>query len=516
MLVGDILARSARLYPRKEALVFGATRLSYRQFDEASNRIANALIGLGAARGDRVAILAQNCHQYEIAEFGILKAGAAVVPINFRLGAGEIRSILNHAGVRSVITTDDYLDLLEPVRNDVASVRNWISITSHTSRARGFDRMAGEASANPPAVRPCEDDLAFIFYTSGTTGQPKGATITHRNLTTSALIGALELRVSRDDAALFSIPLFHGGGGSAPFGFFLMGATVVVAQWEPERIGEVVERERIRTAVFVPAMILTLLDSPGWRRHDIGSLKRIADGAAPMPTTPLRQAIRGWGIDFYNVYGLAETALYLSVLHPEDYALEGDAEKVRRLGSVGRETVGVDIRIVDAEGNDVGVGETGEVIARGANITAGYWNAPDETAAAIRNGWFHTGDLAMWDEERYLYIVDRKKDIIISGGENISSVELEEVLCQHPAVREAAVIGVPDDHWGEAVKAIVVLHDGMTADEKQLIEHCRERLASYKKPRSVGFMSALPRNPAGKVLKNKLREPYWRGYVRRV
>jgi long-chain acyl-CoA synthetase len=295
-----------------------------------------------------------------------------------------------------------------------------------------------------------------------------------------------------------------------------MGATVVVAQWEPERIAEIVERERIRTAVFVPAMILTLLDSPGWRKHDIGSLKRIADGAAPMPTTPLRQAIREWGIDFYNIYGLAETALYLSVLHPEDYALEGDAERLRRLGSVGRQTVGVDIRIVDAEGNDVGVGETGEVIARGANITAGYWSAPDETAAAIRDGWFYTGDVAMWDEERYLYIVDRKKDIIISGGENISSVEVEEILSRHPAVREAAVIGVPDDHWGEAVKAIVVLHEGMTADEKQLIEHCRERLASYKKPRSVEFMGALPRNPAGKVLKNKLREPYWRGYVRRV
>jgi long-chain acyl-CoA synthetase len=516
MLVSDILARSALLYPRKEALVFGATRLSYRQFDEASNRIANALIGLGVAPGDRVAILAQNCHQYQIAEFGILKAGAAVVPINFRLNAGEIRSILDHAGARTVITSDDYLDLLEPLLGGAESARDWISITAPTSRALAFDRIAAEASADPPSVRPREDDLAFIFYTSGTTGRPKGATITHRNLATSALIGALELRVSKDDVALFSIPLFHGGGGSAPFGFFLMGATVVVAQWEPERIAEIVERERIRTAVFVPAMILTLLDSPGWRRHDIGSLKRIADGAAPMPTTPLRQAIGGWGIDFYNIYGLAESALYLSVLHPEDYALEGEAEKVRRLGSVGRQTVGVDIRIVDAEGNDVGVGETGEVIARGANITAGYWSAAEETAAAIRNGWFYTGDVAMWDEERYLYIVDRKKDIIISGGENISSVEVEEILSRHPAVREAAVIGVPDDHWGEAVKAIVVLHDGMTADEKQLIEHCRERLASYKKPRSVEFMSALPRNPAGKVLKNKLREPYWRGYVRRV
>jgi long-chain acyl-CoA synthetase len=516
MLVGDILTRAARLFPSKQALAFGTVRLSYREFDEAANRLANGLTGRGVASGDRVAILAQNCHQYEIAEFGILKAGAAVVPINFRLNAGEIRSILNHAGVRAVIATDDYLDLLQSERGELETVKDWISLTPGTRRDPGFDRIMGEASANPPSVRPPEDGVAFIFYTSGTTGRPKGATITHRNLTASAMIGALELRVSSDEVALFSIPLFHGGGGSAPFGFFLMGATVVVAQWDPDRIAAIIERERVRTAVFVPAMILTLLDSSAWRRSDLSSLKRIADGAAPMPTAPLRRAIGEWGIDFYNVYGLAETALYLSVLHPEDYGLEGPAQRQRRLGSVGHEAVGVDIRIVDDAGNDVPAGMTGEVIARGANVTAGYLNAPGETAAAIRDGWFHTGDVAMWDEDRYLFIVDRKKDIIISGGENISSVEVEEVLSRHPAVREAAVIGVPDDHWGEAVKAIVVLRDGMTAEENDLIEHCRQHLASFKKPRTVEFMGALPRNPAGKVLKNKLREPYWQGYTRRV
>lgn len=516
MLVGDILARSARLYPGKPALISTAARLSYRELDEAANRLANALRALGCATGDRVALLMQNCHQYEIAEFGILKAGAVVVPVNFRLSPREIAFIVNHSGSNTVITTDDYLDLLAPVRDDFETVRNWISITDGTRRALDFDAVLKAASARPPAVALKESDLAFIFYTSGTTGRPKGATITHRNLAASALIGAIELRIQHNEVALFTIPLFHGGGGSAPFGFFLMGATVVVAPWDPERVATFVEQEHVDTAVFVPAMMLVLLDNPAWRGRDLKSLRKIGDGAAPMPSTPLRRVIQEWGIDFFNVYGLAETALYLTVLHPDDYALEGPAEKVKRLGAVGHEVPGIELRIVGDDGMDVAPGMPGEVIARGANVTSGYWNAPDETAAALRDGWFCTGDIGVWDEERYLYIVDRKKDIIISGGENISSVEVEEVLCRHPAVVEAAAIGVPDEQWGEAVKAIVVLRQGMSASEREIIEHCRERLASYKKPRSVEFVGALPRNPAGKILKTQLREPYWRGYVKRV
>jgi len=516
MVVGDILARTARLAPNREALVFGRTRLSYRAFDEAANRLANALRGLGVGAGERVAILLRNCHQYEIAVFGIAKAGGVAVPVNFRLNAEEIRFILTHAGARAVITSGEFLDLLDPVMPDLGDVKVWISVDGDRGRAASFDRVLAMASAAPPGVPVAEGDLAFIFYTSGTTGLPKGAMITHANMTISAMIGAIELRLRAGEIGLFSIPLFHGGGGSAPMGFFLMGATAVVAEYDPERVAALIEAERVTTATFVPAMILFLLDSPGRRRYDLGSMKRILDGAAPMPTDRLKEVIREWGIEFYNIYGLTETALFLSVLHPEDYAVDGPAEKVRRLGSVGREAVGIELRVIDDGGHEVATGGTGEIIARGRNITSGYWNAPEETARVLRGGWFHTGDVAMTDDEGYLYIVDRKKDIIISGGENISSVQVEEALYTHPAVREAAVIGIPDDRWGEAVRAIVVLREGMAANEAEVIEHCRARLASYKKPRAVDFVATLPRNPSGKVLKHVLREPFWRDRVRQV
>ncbi len=516
MILGDILERNARLNPEREALVFGTTRLSYRAFDEAANRLANALRGLGVAKGDRVAILLRNCLEYEIAVFGIAKAGAVIVPVNFRLNPEEIRFILTHAHAQVVITADEYLDLLASVKGELGDVKTWLSVSPGTRQTFAFDTVLAAGAAERPNVEIREDDLAYIFYTSGTTGLPKGAMITHGNITASAHIGALELRVRHEEIALFSIPLFHGGGGSIPLGFFLMGATVVIAEYEPERVAALIQQERITTATFVPAMILFLMNSPARSRYDLTSLKKLIDGAAPMPTDRLTAVILEWGVEFYNIYGLTETAPYISVLHPEDFTLTGAPEKVRRLGSVGREVIGVEARVVDTTGCEVGPGAVGEIIARGPNFTRGYWNAPAETAQAIRQGWFYTGDVATLDEERYLYIVDRKKDVIISGGENIASVEVEAALYQHPAVLEAAVIGVPDEHWGEAVKGVVVLREGAVVSASELIDYCRTQLASYKKPRSIDFIQVLPRNPSGKVLKHQLREPYWRGHVRRV
>jgi acyl-CoA synthetase (AMP-forming)/AMP-acid ligase II len=380
---------------------------------------------------------------------------------------------------------------------------------------RSYEQLIADYPPDEPAADVEPDDPCILFYTSGTTGWPKGAIHTHRGLVAEASIAHRGL--NPDDIVLCVMPLFHVGGSAAHLiPAFSAGATMVVhRKFDETEVLEAIEKERVSYVFLVPTMILRLLEHPAFDDYDLSSLRAVGYTGAPMPVDALRRGIARFGEVFFQELGQTET-LGMTVLRREEHKLDGSPKTLRRLESVGRPLREGELRIVDDRGKDVPVGEPGEIVARTERMMQGYWRMPEETAVALRGGWLHTGDVGKMDEDGYIYLVDRKKDMIISGGENIYSREVEEVLYMHPAIFEAAVVGVPDDKWGESVKAVVVLREGMHASEEEIIEFCREHLASYKKPRSVEFCAELPKTASGKIRKDVIREPYWAGHERRI
>ncbi|HET8911357.1 MAG TPA: AMP-binding protein, partial [Ktedonobacteraceae bacterium] len=364
-----------------------------------------------------------------------------------------------------------------------------------------------------------ENDVAGLFYTSGTTGIPKGVTLTNRNIVANALQGLASHFATQTVTYLHSIPMFHiSAGVSTWMAFWLGGTHVVQKQFDPKSTFELIKHERVTQVTWVPTMITMLLSDPGVAEADFSSLERINYGASPISPTHLREAIEVFDCDFLQAYGTTEAAPLLTVLTPDDHrqAISGGAKEARRLLSCGREILGVSVRVVDPRGAEVGPEEVGEVIVRGANLMSGYWEKPDETKMVFRDGWYYSGDMGKFDEDGYLYLVDRKRDMIISGGENIYSIEVENALSSHPAVLECAVVGVPDEYWGEAVKAFVVLVPGKSVTMDDLIYHCRTVIAGYKCPRFLDFVEDLPKSGAGKVLKRELRDRHWQNRKRKV
>ena len=436
------------------------------------------------------------------------KGGFALVPINYRLIGREVAYIINNSEPITLIYEEEYQGLVKITSSDISSVKNFIPMSR-------YEELISKSPAHEPEVLISEEDIVCIMYTSGTTGLPKGAVMTHKNWLSHTVNMVLELNISSEDVTLNVTPFFHVATIWPMLTHLYMGGTnVILSRFEPKAVLETLERERITTCNLVPTMIIQMLECSDINRYDLSSIRWLGYGASPMPVEVLRRAIAIFGKKLVQVYGLTEACPLLTLLPAEEHILEGP--KARRLTSCGREIINVEVRVVDEGGKDVAPGRVGEIIARGDIIIKGYWRMPEETASTIRDGWLYTGDLATVDEEGYIYIVDRKKDIIISGGENISSREVEEALYSHPAVLEAAVIGVPDKVLGEAVKAVVVLKEGVRATEAEIIEHCKGRLAGYKRPRSVDFVESLPKSAAGKILKRELRERYWKGYERRV
>jgi long-chain acyl-CoA synthetase len=357
-----------------------------------------------------------------------------------------------------------------------------------------------------------------IFLTSGTTGLPKGAMRTHGQNLINALTGVVELKLECDDRALLLFPFYHVTFEDQ-VRHFLMGNTVCIrreGRFDPKEVLEILERERITICQFVPTMISAMLQEKTIESYDLTHLRLIPYAASPMPVELLRRAMQRFKRPFIHFYGQTETGPMTTVLKPEDHVLEGSESQVARLASAGRAALDFEVRIVDTDGRDVAVGEVGEIIVRSEAMTIGYWNLPEETARTIRDGWLHTGDFGRFDDERYVFIVDRKNDMIISGGKNIYPREIEEIIYSHEAVLEAAVVGVRDDYWGESVKALVVLKEGMNATEDEIINLCKENLANYKKPKSVEFRRELPKNPTGKILKRVIRNEFWKGRDRAV
>jgi len=523
----DFLKRALVAHSTKEAVVCGDTRLTYSQFGERVNRWANLMRGFGVEKGDRVAMLSQNCHRMLEAFFGTPLLGSILMPLNFRLVPDDFEYILNHGGAKVLIVEEGLTHLIDAIRDKLPTVERFI-IAGDGSKVReeGWldyeSLIAGASSEAPAAAEIDENETSALLYTSGTTGRPKGVMLTHRNLYVNAMNSICEFGVHERDIYLHTLAQFHCNGWGVGYAVTGMGGThVIIKKFEPSTFFELVAKERVTFACMPPTMINMALNHP-LDAETLESLPRsmrvgTAGSAPPLATIQGAQEKFGWRV--IQIYGLTETAPFLTVSkikpHMDDWP---EGQKARVQAKTGYPMIGVDIRVVDDDGHDVKPdgGEVGEVITRANVVMKGYWRQQEATDAVIVNGWFHTGDMALLDGEGYIEVVDRKKDLIISGGENISSIEVEGFLYMHPAVLEAAVIAAPDERWGETVCALVVLKPGAEASEEELIEFCRAQLAHFKCPRRIQFIEALPRTATGKIQKNVLRDKYWSDKAKRV
>jgi acyl-CoA synthetase (AMP-forming)/AMP-acid ligase II len=514
MNLRDITIRNAQLYPNKEALIFNERRVSHQDMAARIFRLANALIGLGLRPQERVAMLAPNCCEY-LEVFGACEsANLVIVNMNHRLSSRELIAIVRDCEPAALVFHKQFRDLAEDLIAALPGLRRIVCIEGSRDGAVPYEDLLRSAPDAPPQVPIRDSDVAYLIYTSGTTGKPKGVMLSHRAVTESARCISHEGGARCSDTMLIVMPMFHIGGRIEQLSYSIIGATIVLhAAFDAGAILRSIEKERVSSAHLAPIMVQRLLDSPELNAVDKSTLRTIHYASAPMPVPTLQRAIAAFGPILTQVYGMTEN-IVATLLTPAQHVLSGSAAEVRRLGSAGQPFLTCRIRIVRPDDSDVGVGEIGEILVQGPGVMNGYWNNSTATANALRDGWFYTGDLGMFDSDRFVFVVDRKKDMIISGGENIYSWEVEEALRSHAAVAEAAVIGVPDAEWGEAVKAFVVMCDAVSADD--LIAHCRATIASYKKPKSIDFVEALPRLFNGKIDKKALRAPFWPDVTRQV
>jgi len=526
MLPTQFLERALKLYPHKVGVVCEDRRFTYQQYGERVNRLSNVLLDLGVKKGDRVAFLSPNCHRLLEAYYGVIQIGAILLPLNIRLLPSDFAYILADAGASLLFVDRDLLHLIEPIRGELKSVRQLVLMSDEAPPAdwegESYEElMASASTAKPPQPEMDENDVCELFYTSGTTGRPKGVMLTHRNLYFNAIDFIIGLGLTDRDVQLHTIPLFHANGWGTPQALTCVGGThVMIKKFEPQKVFELIAKEGVTLAAMVPTMVNMLLNSPYLGRYDLSSLTRLVVGGAASPPAFVETVEEKLGCTYIASYGLTETSPVLTFATLK-YHLKSLPEEEQRLlkAKAGLPLVAVDLRVVDEQGRDVKPDgrEIGEVVVKSNVVMAGYWRDPEASAACVdEDGWFHTGDMATIDEKGYILIADRKKDIIISGGEIIASLEVERVLYSHPAVLEAVVIAVPDDFWGEVPKAIVVLKPGQSATEEEIIQHCRGKLAGYKIPKSVDFVDELPKGGTGKILKSVLRERYWAGYETRV
>ena len=503
--VGLFLAKRAHLSPALEAFVDPATdrRLTFAELDARSNRTANALAGAGVGHGDRVALLMMNGAEFIESFFAIAKLGAVVVPLNWRLVADELAFILSDSGAKTLLFDREFADTVAALngRAEPTGVETWVQVGHGAvpDFARDYDELQSAAAAESPAVSACDDDLLYIMYTSGTTGLPKGVMHTHA----TAMWGVVTSNATSDmhygDRYIVALPLFHVGALTPLTTNVYAGVTsVVLRSFDPVVVWQTVANEKITSMLAVPAMLNFMLQVRDKVDLDRSTLRWIMSGAAPVPVS-LIEAYHELGIEIHQVYGLTETCGPACLISTED--------AVRKAGSTGKPFFHTDVRVVGEDGNEVARGEVGEVAIRGAHVMKGYWNRPDATAETLRDGWLYSGDLASMDDDGFVTIRDRSKDMIISGGENIYPAEIENALLENDDVRDAAVIGQPSEKWGETPVAVIVpASDGVTA--QSVLDDVAPRLARFKHPKAVEFVDEIPRNPSGKILKRLLRERF--------
>ena len=525
------LLRAAQEYPSKVGIVDGERRISYAEFLNRSARAAAGLRDVGVGPGDRVASLSFNCHQLLELYYGVPMAGAILLSLNVRLAPEEQAFILEHSGSQTVLFDPDFLPLVEVLRARLPALR-WISLVDWPDlpawvESPSYPKMLEAATPQQTDFTSYDEDaIAELFYTSGSTGRPKGVMLSHRTLylhALSVIMGYLRLDglgPADKKVELHTIPLFHANGwGRAHTITMLGGRHVMLKRFDPKAVCELIEREGVTSFSMVPTMATSLIEFPELASYDLSSLEEVMLGGAASAPALIRGLEAKLGCRAVAGYGLTESGPVSCTSHIKSSLGElDDQERTRRQAMTGFALPGTEVRVVDDKGVDVpqDLKAIGEVLIRSDAVMDGYWNEPEATEQAIEGTWLHTGDMATWDSERYVLIVDRKKDIIISGGENISTLEIERVLLDHPAVSECAVIGVPHERWGETPKAMVILKAGHAADEESLKDHVRQHLAGFKVPSSVELREELPKGATGKILKRKLREPYWEGLEKRV
>jgi len=514
--MGHFVRRGAREFSDRVAIKFREQAFTFFETNERANRLANGLMNLGIKKGDRVAILLNNCNQWVETDFAIMKSGFVRVGLNARLSMKEHEYVLNDCEASTLVVGDNFLEGIHSIQPELKFLKRIVSVGGPGVKELNFEELISQSPAFEPQVEMEETDLFRIAYTSGTTGKPKGVMLTHKASKHTMLNMMLERPIGQNDVMLHVGPLSHASG-SYVLPHWVRGAkSVIMDHFDIETFLGMIQKERVTNLMMVPTMIIRLLNYPDLKKYDLSSLRSIGYGAAPMAEDKIKEAFKVFGPILSQGYGQMEAPMTISYLSREDHVMDSSPEKAKRLLSAGKPYVDVQVKVVDEDGKEVPPGEVGEIIVKSDHQMIGYWKKEKETQEAIKNGWIYTRDMGYMDEKGYLYLVDRKGDMIISGGFNIYPREIEEVLNRHATVMEVAVFGVPDEEWGEAVKALVVLKPGMKASEQDLVKFCSENLTRFKKPKSIEFVPDLPKNPYGKIDKKILKEKYWAGRTRRI
>ena len=511
MKVNQVISGIVAASPDIVALIQDGEELTYAALEHRSNQIANGLASLGVGFGDRVALIAENTIDQALVYVAASKLGAVTVPLNYRLSPPELAYIIQDAKAKVVMVLDaQFIAAISDCEYSNVFNPHFLSVGGgFSAQWRAWLPWVEQQSSEPIDIQASESDPVIQLYTSGTTGNPKGAVLIHKNFIFLSEVGSEERGETIGITSLITAPLFHIGGGGSLMIALLTGMTVVLQRaFDPLKFVEAIEQYGLKNVFMVPAMINAVLTMvPNCRERDFSNLERITYGASPITEALLREAMEVFGCEFCQAYGMTETCGVTALLTPEDHvlALSGRPEL---LTSCGRAVDSIDMDVVDGDGNSVAPGEIGEIIIRSPSIMSGYWNLDDETQKTIRGGWLHTGDSGYRDSDGYYYLRDRIKDMVISGGENIYPLEVERVLVRHAAILDVAVIGIPDEKYGEALLAVCVLVEGASLTTKEVVEHCRDHLAGFKIPRELAFMDILPRNASGKILKKDLRKLY--------
>ncbi len=514
MNTSEFLMISAAIVPDRTAMVFEGKRTTFEELQSRVNRLASALGAIGVSAGDRIAVLQVNTDSVIETYFAAAKLDAVFAPLNFRARADEVAYMVNDSGPKALLAGERYMDMVESISSQLESVEHLIAMDKPREGWLSYSNMIEGTEEEDLWPLSDDDDLSVLMFTAGTTGFPKGVMLSHNSFSSYILSNVSPADPEVEESNILTVPLYHIAGMQAMMSAIYGGRSLIIQrQFEPSEWMRLVENERADRAMVVPTMLKMLMDHENFHKYDMSSLRVITYGAAPMPVEVIRRAIMEFpNAQFINAFGQTETAATITMLPPEDHVLDGTPDevelKLKRLASIGKPLADVEVRIVYENGEDVSDGETGEIVARGDRLMKGYWGQESATAETIRDGWLFTGDLGYMDEDGYIFLAGRAKDFIKRGGEMISPEEVEQVLHSHPDIDEAAIIGVPDLDWGERVRALVVARPGCDVDESDVIEFCRQRMSSFKKPESVVVLSELPRNPLGKVLKRVLREDH--------
>ena len=506
----DIIYRNAILRANEEAYVYGNVRLTWSQFNKKVNQLIHALNRMNVKQGDVIGLLAWNCLEYAILYGAAMKGGFIASPYNTRLKAQELDYLINYSEAKILFTGPELTGPIDSIKAQLPKVKNYICLEKAAPGMTFFDDLLASSSDEEPDFSVTEDDPLYIIYTSGTTGVPRGALYTQRCSMDDTRSVVVDTRISPNDRHLQLTPLFHIAGQQHFRDImFVGGLNVIIKNFDPKVAMQAIQDEKITYVNFVPTQLVSMLNEPDFEKYDLSSVKLFWYGGSTMPFEILKRGIKNFGPIFAQGYGQSESGPNITHLSREGHdVLDKSPEEQKRLKSTGLPDIGVHVRIVDEEDNDLEPGESGEILIQSKHMMIEYWKKPEETGSTIVNGWLHTGDIGYYDEEGYIYIVDRKKDIIKSGGENVYAREVEDILSEHPAVLEAAVIGLPDDYWLEKVHAVIVKRPGVDATPEEIIKFCKGKIAGYKVPKSMEFIDALPKTATGKLLKRELRKSH--------